>query len=167
MTELTTNENIKNKEMLIIDENGNKLGIMKRDDALRMAYDAGLDLALVGGNNNLATCKIMDYGKYKYDTLKKEKEAKKNQKIIETAEIQIGINIQQHDMITKANSIKRLISKGNDVRIVLRLNGREINRITDAKAKVDSLISMCTEFAKVKKEIDVDGRDVRAILEKA
>lgn len=92
---------------------------------------------------------------------------KKNQHVINISEIQIGINIQQHDMETKCNAIKRLISKGNDVRIVLRLNGREINRIADAKAKVESLISMCSEVAKIKKDINVDGRDVLAILEKA
>lgn len=166
MTELITNENIENHEMLVIDENGNKIGIMKKEDALQRAYDNDLDLVLMSVNNNIAICKIFNYGKYKYDTLKKEKESKKKQHTTETSEVQIGLYTQKHDLETKMNTIKRLISKGNDVRIVLRLNGREITRISEAIEKVNELIGMCSEFTKVKKEPYNEGRDIRAIIEK-
>lgn len=166
MTELITNENIENREMLVIGEDGTKIGIMKKEDALQRAYENDLDLVLMSVNNNIAICKIFNYGKYKYEMLKKEKESKKKQHTLETSEIQIGLYTQRHDLETKMNAIKRLISKGNDVRIVLRLNGREVTRIPEAIEKVNELISMCSDFAKVKKEPYNEGRDIRALIEK-
>ena len=165
MVELSINNQITNKTVLVIDENGIQMGIMLRDDAIRKAQERDLDLVMVGKQSENPTCKFMNYGKYRYDQMKREKAAKSKQKTIETAEVQISLVIQEHDMITKANIVKRLISKGNNVRIVLRLNGREINMIEAAKEKLSDFIKMCSEFSKIKKEMIAEGRDLKVILE--
>lgn len=166
MTELSINNQINSKNVLVIDENGVQLGIMLRDDAIRKANEKELDLVMVGNkNSDNPTCKFMDYGKYRYDQIKREKAAKNKQKTIETAEVQISLMIQEHDMLTKANIVKRLISKGNNVRVVLRLNGREINMMSAAKEKIADFIKMCSEFSKIKKDVIAEGRDLKVILE--
>lgn len=166
LTDLTTNQNINFKNVLVIDEKGIQLGIMDRDEAIQKARERDLDLVLVGKNSMTPTCKFMDYGKYRFDQMKKEKEMKKNQKTTETSEVQISLMIQQHDMCVKADAVKRLINKGNQVRVVLRLRGREINLLDMARAKMNEFILLCSDFTKVKKAPIVEGKDIKVILEK-
>lgn len=164
MIEFIVNEDIKFKSILVIAENGEKIGVMNITDAIDLAYSKKLDLVCVNKDKNPAICKIMDYGKYKFDMMKREKQSKKNSKVTEISELQLSYVIQENDMRTKAAACKRLISKGNHVKIVLRLKGREISFIDAAKAKVEHFIELCGEFASVKNPINIDGRDIRVTL---
>lgn len=153
------------QNVMVVDTNGNSLGMMNPRSALYKARDNNLDLVLIAPKAATPVCKIMDYGKFKYDQQKKEKLTKRNQQNTEVSEIQLTYTIQEHDMETKAKTAKRLIEeKGNDVRIVLRLRGREASLKDYAKDKVVHFIELCREFAKVKKEIFIEGRDIKAIL---
>ena len=165
MTELTINNQITNKNVLVIDENGIQLGIMLRDDAIRKAKDKGFDLVQVGRQPDVPTCKFMDYGKYRYDQMKREKESKQKNKSIETSEVQLSLVIQDHDLETKKKMVSRLISKGNYVRVVLRLHGREVNMMDAAIEKMNSFIEMCSEFSKIRKAVFAEGKDVKVVLE--
>lgn len=166
MVDLEINYNIDFKDVLVIDENGMQLGIMNRDIAIERAEERGLDLVLVGKNSNTPTCKFMNYGKYKFNQMKKEKEAKKNQKTNEISEVQISLTIQQHDMETKAAMVKRLIDRGNQVRVVLRLRGREISMSDSAFLKINQFATLCSNYTKIKKEAILEGKDIKIILEK-
>lgn len=167
MNELKKNNEITFKKVLVISETGEQLGLMSTSDAIAIAISRSLDLVCVSPNAATPVCKIMNYGKYKFDSIKKEKAAKKNQHNAETSEIQLSYTIQENDMRTKAKTCQRLIEdKGNFVRVVLRLRGREVTMMDLAKTKLERFIEMCSEFAKVKKEIFVEGRDIKVILEK-
>lgn len=169
MKELKKNNEITFKKVLVISENGEQLGVMGTPEAIMKAYHRGLDLVCVAPDAPTPVCKILDYGKYRFEMLKKEKAIKKsqNQNMIETSEIQMSYTIQKNDMLTKAKTCKRLVEeKGNNVRVVLRLRGREINLIDLAKEKVVQFIDMCSDFAKVKKELHIEGRDIKVILER-
>lgn len=166
MVDLEINYNIDFKDVLVIDENGTQLGVMSRDAAIEKAEERDLDLVLVGKNSTVPTCKFMDYGKYRFNQMKKEKESKKNQKTAETAEVQISLTIQQHDLETKASMVKRLIGKGNQVRVVLRLRGREVSMTDSAISKINQFALLCDEFSKVKKPAVVEGKDVKLMLER-
>lgn len=167
MTELLKNEEINFKKVLVISDTGDQLGVMTPREGIKLALEKNLDLVCVAPNASTPVCKFMNYGKYKFETIKKEKAAKKNQHIVETSEIQMSYTIQENDMLIKAKTCKRLIEeKGNIVRVVLRLRGREVTMTDLAKDKVVRFIEMCTDFAKVKKDIFVEGRDIKVILEK-
>lgn len=164
--EIVNHEVVKKfKTVLLIDENGNQVGVLPANAALYKANEKNLDLVCVAPKASTPVCKIMDYGKYKFDQKKKEKEIKKNSQKIETSEIQISYTIAEHDLKVKANTAKRLIEKGNNVRIVLRLRGREVTMTDLAKEKVKKLVSFCSDFSTVKKEIVVEGRDIKVVLE--
>ena len=166
MTEYLINESIPYNNVLVIDEEGTQLGVMNTQTAINKAKEKDLDLVLVGKGGNTPTCKFMNYGKFKFDQMKKEKELKKNQKNIETSEVQISLTIQHNDMKTKANMVKRLIEKGNNVRVVLRLRGREISFVEMAKTKLNEFIGLCSSFSKIKKDVIFEGKDLKIILEK-
>lgn len=165
MTEYQINENINFKQVLVINEDGEKLGIKNLTDALQLALSKNLDLVCIAPQANIPVCKILDYGKYKFESAKKEKESKKKQHTINISEVQISYTIQEHDMRTKANTVKRLIERGDSVRVVLRLRGREVSFIEKAKEKMKSFLSFCTDFSKPKKDVFVEGRDIKVILE--
>ena len=167
MIEYKINNDITAKSVMVVLENGQSLGIMNIRDALYKAKNYNLDLVLISPKSATPVCKIMDYGKFKYEQQKKERAAKKNQHITEISEIQLTYTIQEHDMLTKSKTAKRLIEeRGNDIRVVLRLRGREINMIDRATEKVQHFVELCKDFAKVKKETFSDGRDIKVILEK-
>ena len=127
--ELPVNEQIRAKEVQVIDENGEKKGVMNINDALDLAFDKKLDLVLVSPNLEVPVCKIMNYGKYKFEQSKKEKEAKKKQKVTELKEIRITPNIEQHDFDFKAKNIRKFIEDGNKVKVTVRFRGRELNYV--------------------------------------
>lgn len=167
MIELLKNSEITFKKVLVISDTGEQLGVMNPREAVVLAQEKNLDLVCVAPNAPTPVCKFMNYGKYKFETIKKEKAAKKNQHTIETSEIQMSYTIQENDMLIKAKTCKRLIEeKGNIVRIVLRLRGREATMADLAKEKVKRFIEMCSDFSKVKKDIFIEGRDIKVILEK-
>ena len=165
MVDFKINEEITSRQVLVIDEDGKHLGTMFIKDALRLAESKDLDLVCVAPKEATPVCKLLNYGKFKYEQTKKEKEAKKNQHNVGISEVQITYVTADHDLQVKANTIKRLIEeKNNDVRVVLRLRGREMGYMDFAKKKIDTLVNMCSEFAKIKKEMVIDGRDLKLIL---
>lgn len=166
--EILLNNKIRFAQVLCIDENGVQLGAMSSKDAYFKAKDKGLDLYCVAPNAPIPVCKILDYSKFRFEQQKKEKELKKKQKEnrIETSEIQLSMVIQMNDLQTKAKTCKRLIEKGDLVRVVLRLRSREIDKQDLAIEKLKSFIELCSDFASIKKEIFLEGRDLKLILEK-
>lgn len=127
--ELPINEQIRESQVQVIDENGKKLGVMKTNDAVEVAIEKDLDLVLVAPNVTPPVCKIMNYGKYKFEQSKKEKEARKNQKLYETKEIRITPNIEDHDFSFKCKNARKFIEDGNKVKITVRFRGRELNYV--------------------------------------
>ena len=160
------NEQITFQEVLVISSTGEQLGKMSPEDGLKIAKQNKMDLVCVSPNAPTPVCKIMNYGKFKFDQQKREKEAKKRQKIIETQEVQFSLTTQQHDMETKVNTTKRLIGKGNNVRVVLRLRGREMSFTDMAIEKMNEFVVMCNDFASVMKPVKFEGKDVRVVLER-
>ena len=126
--ELPINGQIKAKEVQLISDNGEKLGMLPIARALEIAEEKKLDLVLVSPNAQVPVCKIMNYGKYKFEQAKKEKEAKKKQKIQETKELRITPNIEEHDFGFKAKNAKKFIEDGNKVKITVRFRGKRIKR---------------------------------------
>ena len=126
ISELMINEQIRDKEVRLIGENGEQLGIMSAKDAYKMARDAELDLVKIAPAAKPPVCKIIDYGKYKYEMIRKEKEAKKKQKTVEVKEVRLSPNIDTNDLNTKIGSARKFIEKGNKVKVTLRFRGREM-----------------------------------------
>ncbi len=120
------NEDIREKEVRLIGEDGEALGMVSSQTALKMAYDRGLDLVLIAPQATPPVCRIMDYGKYRFDREKKEKEAKKKQQVIELKEVQLSCRIDVHDFETKARNAVKFLTAGNKVRVVVRFKGREM-----------------------------------------
>ena len=133
ISELFINEQIRDKEVRVIGTDGEQLGIMSAKDALKLAEEAGVDLVKIAPTAKPPVCKIVDYGKYKYELTRKEKEAKKKQKVIETKEIRLSPNIDTNDLNTKINSAKKFIEKGNKVKVTLRFRGREMAHMNQSK----------------------------------
>ena len=127
--ELPINEQIRVPEVQVIDETGRKLGTIKTIDALTKAREKNLDLVLVAPNTKPPVCKFMNYGKYKFEQAKKEKEARKNQKVTETKEIRVTPNIEEHDFGFKAKNARKFLEDGNKVKISVRFRGRELNYV--------------------------------------
>ena len=127
ISDLMINEQIRDKEVRVIGEEGDQLGIMSSKEALKLAEDAGLDLVKIAPTAKPPVCKIVDYGKYRYELSRKEKEAKKKQRIIEVKEIRLSPNIDTNDLNTKINAAKKFLSKGDRVKVTLRFRGREIS----------------------------------------
>ena len=126
--ELQINEEIRDKEVRLIDENGNQQGVVHSDVALRMAEEAGLDLVKIAPQATPPVCKIMDYGKYKFEQGKREKEAKKNQKVIDIKEIRLSATIDTHDMEVKAKATEKFLKNGDKVKVSIRFRGRQTRR---------------------------------------
>lgn len=139
---------------------------MSTQDAQYKANARGLDLVCISATGETPVCKMMDYSRFKYEQAKKEKELKKKQTTGGIGEVQLSLTIQKNDMITKAKTAKRLIDRGEQVRVVMRLKGREVNLQDLALAKMNEFIDICSEFAQVKKSVFTEGRDVKCILEK-
>ena len=126
ISELMINEQIKDKEVRLIGEDGGQLGIMPTREAMRLAQEAELDLVKIAPTAKPPVCKIIDYGKYRYELVRKEREAKKKQRTVEVKEIRLSPNIDTNDLNTKINAAKKFISKGNKVKVTLRFRGREM-----------------------------------------
>ena len=138
--ELPINGQIRAKEVNLIGENGEKLGVVAFKEAIAMAEEKKLDLVLVAANSNPPVCKIMNYGKYKFEQAKREKEAKKKQKVIETKEIRITPNIEEHDFGFKAKNARKFLENGNKLKITVRFKGREINNSKAGEAVLNKFI---------------------------
>ena len=164
--ELPINRQIRAKEVQLIGETGEKLGIMPLNEALERAEDKNLDLVLVAPNAKPVVCKIMNYGKYKFEQAKKEKEAKKKQRVLEVKEIRVTPNIEEHDFGFKLKNAKKFLADGNKVRITVRFRGREINNSKAGEVVLNKFIEGLEDVATVEKKPKLEGRNMFIILAK-
>ena len=158
------NEDIRLKAVRVVGVDGEQLGIMTSDAALRMAYDKGLDLVLMAPQAEPPVCRIMDYGKYKYEQSKREKEAKKNQKVISVKEVKLRPNIEDHDFLTKAKNASKFLAAGDKVKVTIMFRGREITHPELGKELCERFAEELTGVAKVEKPAKVEGRNMIMIL---
>ena len=158
------NEQIRDKEVRVIGENNEQLGIMSAAEAFRLAEEAGLDLVKIAPMAQPPVCRIVDYGKFKYEQLRKEKEAKKKQKTIETKEIRLSPNIDTNDLNTKVNSARKFLSKGDKVKVTLRFRGREMAHMNSSKHILDDFAEALADVAVIEKAPKVEGRSMTMFL---
>jgi len=158
------NEQIKDKEVRVVDENGQQLGIMSAKEALKLAREANLDLVKIAPMANPPVCKIIDYGKFRYEQTRKEKEAKKKQKITEVKEIRFSPNIGDNDLNTKANMARKFLSKGDKVKVTLRFRGREMAHTAASKVILDNFYAKLEDIAVIEKPAKLEGRNMTMVL---
>ena len=140
------------------------MGVMPTREALRLAEEAGLDLVKIAPGAKPPVCKIVDYGKYRYELARKEKEAKKKQRIIEIKEIRMSPNIDTNDLNTKVGAAKKFITKGNKVKVTLRFRGREMAHMQTSRHILDDFAQMLSDIAVVEKAPKVEGRTMTMFL---
>mgnify|MGYP001135595321 FL=1 len=158
------NEQIRDKEILLIGEHGEKLGIMSARDALKLAQDAELDLVKIAPTAKPPVCKIIDYGKYRYELLRKEKEKKKKQKVIEVKEVRLSPNIDTNDLNTKTSAARKFLEKGNKVKVTLRFRGREMAHMNQSRYILDEFAQSLADIAVIDKPSKVEGRSMVMFL---
>lgn len=164
ISELFINEQIRDKEVRVIGEDGEQLGIMSSRDALKLAEEAGVDLVKIAPTAKPPVCRIVDYGKFKYEQTRKEKEAKKKQKTVEIKEIRLSPNIDTNDLNTKINAARKFIGKGDRVKITLRFRGREMAHMNTSKHILDDFAEALSDIAVVDKAPKVEGRSMTMFL---
>ena len=164
ISDLMINEQIRDREVRLIGADGAQLGIVSSREAMRLAEEAGLDLVKIAPTAKPPVCKIIDYGKYKYELVRKEKEAKKKQKTVEIKEIRLSPNIDTNDLNTKINAAKKFISKGNKVKITLRFRGREMAHMANSKHILDDFAQALSDIAVIEKAPKVEGRSMTMFL---
>ena len=158
------NEQIRDKEIRLIGENGEQLGIMSARDAMKMAKEAELDLVKIAPAAKPPVCKIIDYGKYRYEQARKEKEAKKKQKTIEVKEVRLSPNIDVNDLNTKVGAARKFIEKGNKVKVTLRFRGREMAHMQSSKHILDDFAEQLKDVSSVDKPPKIEGRNMTMFL---
>ena len=164
ISDLMINEQIRDKEIRLIGEDGEQLGIMPTREALKMAQDAELDLVKIAPTAKPPVCKIVDYGKYKYEQMRREKEARKKQKTVELKEVRLSPNIETNDLNTKINAAKKFIAKGDKVKVTLRFRGREMAHMQNSKHILDDFAEALAEVAVVEKAPKLEGRSLSMVL---
>ena len=158
------NEQIRDREVRLIGENGEQLGIMSAKEAYKIARDAELDLVKIAPTAKPPVCKIIDYGKYKYEMVRKEKEAKKKQKVIEVKEVRLSPNIDTNDLNTKIGAARKFLEKGNKVKVTLRFRGREMAHMNQTKYVLDDFAGWLSDIAVIDKPSKIEGRSLVMFL---
>ena len=158
------NEQIRDREVRLIGADGEQLGIVSSREAQKIADEAGLDLVKIAPNAKPPVCKVIDYGKYRYEQARKEKDAKKKQKTVELKEIRLSPNIEANDLNTKMNAAKKFLAKGNKVKITLRFRGREMAHMNTSKHILDDIAENLSDVAVVEKAPKVEGRSIGMVL---
>lgn len=158
------NEQIRDKEVRVIGKDGEQLGIMSAKDAFKLAKEADLDLVKIAPTAKPPVCKIVDYGKFRYEAMRKEKEAKKKQKVIDIKEVRLSPNIDTNDLNTKVNQARKFLSKGDKVKVTLRFRGRELAHVNASKSILDDFAKMLEDVAVVEKEAKFEGRSMIMFL---
>ena len=164
--ELPINEQIRADKVQVIDENNQKLGVLSLNEALDLAFEKQLDLVLVAPNNNPKVCKIMNYGKYKFEQSKKEKEAKKKSRAFELKEIRITPNIDNHDLEFKIKNAQKFLEDGNKVRFTVRFRGREMNYLKQGEEVLNEILELLQDVAVPEKKPVLEGKNMFIILAK-
>ena len=162
--DMLINEEIREKEVRLIGADGEALGMMSSAAALKMAYERDLDLVLIAPQATPPVCRIMDYGKYRFDREKKEKEAKKKQQVVELKEVQLSCRIETHDFETKARNAVKFLTAGNKVRVVLRFKGREMTHQELGRDVLTRFEAAVAPVGVVEKKPVLDGRLMTMIV---
>ena len=158
------NEEIRDKELRVIDETGEMLGIMSRDEALALADEKKLDLVNISPNAKPPVCKILDYGKYRYEIQKREKEAKKKQKSMQVKEIRLSTFIEDHDVQVKAKTACKFLQEGDKVKVSLRFRGRERDYTAKGREVMEKFAECCSEVSTIDKKPTFEGRSLTMFL---
>ena len=158
------NEQIRDKEVRLIGADGEQLGIMSAREAYKLAQEAELDLVKIAPGAKPPVCKIIDYGKYRYELARKEKEARKKQKTVELKEVRLSPNIDTNDLNTKMNAARKFISKGNKVKVTLRFRGREMAHVQASKHILVDFAEALADIAVVEKAPKLEGRSMGMVL---
>ena len=158
------NEQIRDKEVRVIGEAGNQLGIMSAKEAMKLAREANLDLGKIAPTAKPPVCNIIGYGKYRYEMARKEKEAKKKQKVIEVKEVRLSPNIDSNDLNTKMNNARKFLEKGNKVKVTLRFRGREMAHMASSKHILDDFAENLKDVASIEKPAKLEGRSMSMVL---
>ena len=158
------NEEIRDKELRVIGANGDQLGIMSSADALALAEEKELDLVKIAPNAVPPVCKIMDYGKFRFEQLKKEKEAKKNQRVVEVKEIRMSPSIDTNELNTKVKNAMKFLKDGNRVKVTVRFRGREMAHTSLGEVLLKQFGESCAEVATVEKGAKLEGRNMSMFL---
>lgn len=158
------NEQIRDREVRLIGPDGEQIGVVSSREAQKIADEAGLDLVKIAPNAKPPVCKVIDYGKYRYDLARKEKDAKKKQKTVELKEIRLSPNIDTNDLNTKMNAAKKFLAKGNKVKTTLRFRGREMAHMNSSKHILDDLAEQLSDIAVVEKAPKIEGRSIGMVL---
>lgn len=158
------NEEIRDREVRLIDENGEQLGVVATDRALDLAFERKLDLVNVAPNAKPAVCRIMDYGKYRYELAKREKEARKNQKVINVKEVRMTPSIDTNDLRTKARRARDFLANGDRVKVSVRFRGRELGHKENGRKVLDDFVEMIQDLGKIDKKPTMEGRSMVMFL---
>ncbi len=158
------NGKIGDREIRLIGSQGEQIGVMNSKEALRMAREEELDLVLIAPNANPPVCKIIDYGKYRYELARKEKEARKKQKVIEIKEVRLSPNIDENDVNTKAKAARKFLEKGDKVKVSLRFRGREMSHMNQSRHILDDFAEKLSDIAVIDKPAKVEGRSLVMFL---
>lgn len=164
ISELMINEQIRDKEVRLIGTDGEQLGIMSAKEAMKLAMEADLDLVKIAPNAQPPVCKIIDYGKYRYELARREKEAKKKQRTIEIKEVRLSPNIDENDLNTKASAARKFITKGNKVKVTLRFRGREMSHVAQSRHILDDFAAKLADVAVIDKPSKMEGRSLVMFL---
>ncbi|MBU9727332.1 MULTISPECIES: translation initiation factor IF-3 [Diplocloster] len=158
------NEQIRDKEVRLIGEDGEQLGIISTKEAMRLAREAELDLVKIAPTAKPPVCKIIDYGKFRYEQARKDKEAKKKQKVIDIKEVRLSPNIDTNDLNTKVNAARKFLTKGDRVKVTLRFRGREMAHMSSSKQILDVFAEKLADVATVEKAPKLEGRSMTMFL---
>lgn len=158
--ELQVNEMIRDNELRIISADGEQLGVMDAKSAQKLAIESGLDLVKISPNAQPPVCKIMDFGKYKFELAKREKENRKNQKVVNIKEVQLSPSIDTNDFNTKAKQAIKFLKSGDKVRVKVRFRGRELSHSEIGKDLLDRFAQAVQEFGNVDKPAKMEGRNM-------
>ena len=164
ISDLFINEQIRDREVRVIGEDGQQLGVMSSRDAMKLAEEAGVDLVKIAPTAKPPVCRIVDYGKFRYEQTRKEKDAKKKQKTTEVKELRLSPNIDTNDLNTKVNAARKFLSKGDKVKITLRFRGREMAHMNSSKHILDDFAQALADIAVVDKAPKVEGRSMTMFL---
>ncbi len=158
------NERIRVREVRLIDENGEQLGIVPTSDALRLAKERELDLVEVSGKSSPPVCKIMDYGKYKYQLAKKAQEAKKKQTVIQIKEMKLGLKIEEHDLQFKMKHLREFLEEGHKLKVIIMFRGREILHVDMGEKLAQRVIESLKDVGELEQKSRFDGRNIVMIF---
>ena len=158
------NEQVRDREVRLISEKGEQLGIMSAKDAMKIAREAELDLVKIAPNAKPPVCKIIDYGKYRYELARKEKDARRKQKTIDVKEVRLSPNIDKNDLNTKINQARKFLTKGDKVKVTLRFRGRELAHVNSSKVILDEFAKQLEDVAVVDRKPKFEGRSMIMFL---